>query len=122
MTSVRIGGLQVGIILLTLATAAIHFYLGLVQVFIGMLGGVMFLANAAGYSALLGALYLRLPIAFLSQNRSLLRWALVAFAAVTILGWLAIGDTSLPSGWLGYVDKAIEVALIVLLVIEARQK
>lgn len=122
MASVRIGGLQVGIILLTLATAAIHLYLGLAQVFAGMLGGVMFLANAAGYSGLLGALYLRLPIAFLSQNRSLLRWALIAFAAVTLLGWLAIGDKSLPGGWLGYFDKAIEVVLIALLVIEARQK
>lgn len=122
MNSVRIGGLQVGIILLTLATAVIHLYLGLVQVSIGMMGGVMFLANGAGYIGLLGALYLRLPIAFFSQNRSLLRWALVALAAVTILGWLAIGDKSLPGGWLGYFDKAIEVALIALLVIEARQK
>lgn len=118
MTSVRIGGLQIGVILLTLATAAIHLYLGFVQLSIGMMGGVMFLANAAGYVGLLAALYLRLPIAFLSQNRSLVRWALVVFAAVTILGWLAIGERNM----IGYVDKAIEVVLIALLVIEARQK
>ncbi len=122
MTRVRLGGLQIGVILLTFATAVIHLILGLFQISIGMVGGVMFIANAAGYLGLLGALYLRLPIPFLSQNRSLIRWALVAFTAVTILAWLAIGDKRLPSGWLGYATKAIEVALIGLLVIESREK
>lgn len=122
MTGVRIGGLQIGIILLTLATAVIHMLLGFAQLSIGMMGGVMFLANAAGYVGLLAALYVQLPLAVLSQNRSLIRWALIALAAVTILSWLAIGDKSLPGGLLGYVDKSIEVALIASLVIEARQK
>ncbi len=121
MTRVRLGGLQIGVILLTFATAVIHLILGLFQISIGMVGGVMFIANAAGYLGLLGALYLRLPMQFLSQHRSLIRWALVAFATVTILGWLAIGDKNLPSGWLGYATKAIEVVLIGLLVIESRQ-
>lgn len=122
MISVRIGGLQVGVIVLTLATAVIHLLLGFEQISIGMMGGVMFLANTAGYVGLLGALYLRLPIKFFAKNRSLIRWGLIAFAAVTILGWLAIGDKSLPDGLLGYMTKAIEVVLIVLLFIEARQK
>lgn len=118
MTSGRIGGLQMGVIVLTLATAAIHLLLGFVQLSMGMMGGVMFLANAVGYVGLLAALYLRLPIAFLSQNRSLIRWVLVAFAAVTILGWVAIGARNM----IGYVDKAMEVGLIILLFVEARQK
>lgn len=114
MTSVRIGGLQVGIILLTLATAFVHLTLNFPD--------AMFILNGLGYLTLLAALYLRLPLELLTENRALVRLALVAFAAVTILGWLAIGDKSLPGGWLGYFDKAIEVVLIALLVIEARQK
>jgi len=122
MLNVRLGGIQIGVILLTFATAVIHLILGLSQISIGMMGGVMFIANAAGYLGLLGALYLRLPIQFLSQNRLLIRWALVAFAAITILAWLAIGDKTLPDGMLGYATKAIEVVLIGLLVIESREK
>lgn len=118
MTSVRLGGLQIGVILLTFTTAVIHLMLGLFQISIGMMGGMMFIANAVGYLGLLGALYLRLPIQFLSQNRSLIRWALVVFAAITILAWLAIGARNV----VGYVDKAVEVVLILLLIIEARQK
>ncbi len=117
-STVRIGALQIGVIVLTLATALIHLWLGILQLTLGIMGGVMFVANAAGYVSLVAALYLTLPIDFLIKNRSLVRWALVAFAAVTILGWVAIGDR----GLLGYVDKVIEVALIALLVIEARQK
>jgi hypothetical protein len=48
----------------------------------------------------------------------MIRWALVAFAAVAILGWLAIGMRT-P---LGYTAKLIEVALIGLLVVDARNK
>jgi len=122
MLNVRLGGIQIGVILLTFATAAIHLILGLLQISVGMMGGIMFIANAAGYLGLLGALYLRLPLQFLSHNRSLIRWALITFTAVTILAWLAIGDKSLPRGGLGYATKAIEVGLIGLLVIESREK
>jgi len=117
-STVRIGALQIGVIVLTLATALIHLWLGILQLTMGIMGGVMFVANAAGYVGLVGALYLTLPIDFLTKNRSLVRWTLVAFAAVTILGWVAIGSRDM----LGYIDKIIEVVLIALLVIEARQK
>lgn len=114
MTSVRIGGLQMGVILLTLATAAIHLTLNFPD--------AIFILNGLGYVALLAALYLRLPLDLLTKNRARVRWALIAFTAVTILGWLAIGDKTLPNGMLGYVTKTIEVVLIALLFIEARQK
>ena len=42
----------------------------------------------------------------------------MAYTAVTILGWVAIGERTA----IGYVDKAIEVALIVLLWLEHRQQ
>ena len=113
-----LGSLRAGIILFTLVTAAIHLYLGFVQLSLGMMGGVMFLANAAGYVALLAMLYFNLPVSFLSKNRALVRWMLIAFTAVTILGWVAIGTRDL----LGYFDKVVEVVLILLLVLESRQK
>jgi hypothetical protein len=103
----RIGGLQVGIIILTLATAVIHFTL------VHSLMDIAFILNGLGYLALLSALYL--PIPFFAGRRSLVRFALMGFAALTIIAWIAIGD---KTWWLGYVAKAIEIVLIVLLWLE----
>ena len=80
---------------LTLATAAIH----------ASLGGLLFLANAIGYTTLAIAMVAPGPI---GQVRWLVRLALIGFAAVTIGGWVMFG-TRFP---LAYLDKAIEVALI----------
>jgi hypothetical protein len=110
-TQAQIGGLQIGIIVLTIATALVHLGLGLAT------PDIIFILNGLGYLALVGALYL--PIAPLAPYRALVRWVLVAFAAVTIVGWIVIGDKSLI---IGYPTKVAEVILIVLLVTEARQK
>jgi len=119
-TSTRWGTLQIGIVLLTLATALIHLWLGIVQISMGLMGGVMFLLNAGGYVGLLSALYLPVPIEFIAQRRSLVRLALVAFTAITILAWAIVtnGQVEPVSG----VTKLIEVLLIIFLVLEARQK
>jgi len=114
----RIGTLQIGVIVLTVFTALVHLWLAYEQLTIGMAGGVMFVFNGLGYLGLLAALYLPLPIEFVNQNRSLVRWALIAFALVTILAWAAIGERSL----IGYTDKTIEVVLVILLFVESRQK
>lgn len=100
--------LKIGVILLTLGTAAIHLYLGL-------LGFPLFVLNGLGYLALLAALYLPLPQ--LDRYRNLARWALVGYTALTIFLWILVGART-P---IGYVDKLIEVALIALLVLEARR-
>jgi hypothetical protein len=118
MTGTRLNTLQVSVIVLACATALVHLWLGVVQLSMGMGGGVMFLLNAIGYVGLVAALYGFVPIALLKQNRILVRWALVAFTVVTILGWIAIGTRN----EIGYLTKVIEVVLIVLLVIEAREK
>jgi hypothetical protein len=89
------------VVLLTLATAAIH----------ASLGGMLFLANAAGYTVL--ALAMVVP-GLPGRWRWLIRLALIGFTAVTIIGWVAVG----PRFGLAYVDKAIEVALIGMLLIE----
>ena len=94
--------LRIGIVVLTLATAYIH----------TTLGSMLFLANALGYLVL--AVAMVLPIAFLERNRWLVRAALLGFTAATIVGWVMFGARF----WLGYLDKAIEIGLIALLVIE----
>jgi hypothetical protein len=89
------------VILLTLATAAIH----------ASLGGMMFMANAVGYSVLALAMIVPGPLA---RYRWLVRLALMGFAAVTIAGWVAFGARF----DLAYLDKGIEVALIGVLLVE----
>jgi hypothetical protein len=102
--------LRLGIIVLTVTTAAIHLYLGLSS------GLPLFVLNGLGYLTLLAALYG--PIPRLLPYRNAVRWLLVGFAALTILLWLVI--TGGNSTTIGYVDKAVEVLLIILLVAEAR--
>jgi hypothetical protein len=103
---ITIGPLQWGIILLTIATAGIHISL--------LFPDVLFILNGLGYLTLLAALYL--PIPALANYRSWLRWALIGYTALTIILWVIMGSR----GPLAYIDKAIEVVLIVLLFIESR--
>ena len=108
--------LGVGIFLLTVATAVIHLYLAFTA--IGSMGfnfGVMlFILNGLGYLGLLAVL--QLPIRQLERFRSAARWALVAFAALTIVLFFLMAPVYTI---IGYVDKAIEVALIALLLADA---
>jgi hypothetical protein len=94
--------LRVAIVVLTLSTAYIH----------STLGGLMFLANAVGYLVFAAAMVA--PLAIASRYRWLIRAALIVFALMTIGGWLMFGARY----WLGYLDKAIEIALIALLFVE----
>ena len=94
--------LRIAIVALTLATAQIH----------ATLGGVMFTLNAIGYATLAAAMVMPGPI---GRIRWLTRYALIGFTATTIVGWLAFGARF----DLAYIDKAIEAALIGLLLIES---
>jgi hypothetical protein len=105
------GALQIGIVILTLTTALIHISL--------LFPNVMFILNGLGYLTLLAVYFL--PIGMFQERHNLVRWAFIAFTAVTILGWIAIGDKSWPAGALGYVTKLVEVLLIILLVVDGRQ-
>jgi hypothetical protein len=114
----RIGALQIAIIVLTLATAFIHLFLGFS--FLGSgpsLLPILFLLNGIGYLGLLGLLYL--PISAAAPYRNIARWALMVFAAVTIVAFLLVGLQG--AGTLAYSTKIIEVVLIVLLFMEGRQ-
>ena len=102
--------MRLGIIVLTVATAAIHLYLGLT------VGLPPFILNGLGYLALLTALYA--PISQLASYKGTIRWVLVGYTALTIVLWVAIGERTL----IGYLDKLIEVALITLLILEQRRQ
>src|SRR3990172_4562777 len=93
--------LQLSVVGLTLATAAIH----------ASLGGLLFTLNAVGYASF--AIALVLP-GTIGRYRWLVRLALLGFTAATIGGWLLFG-ARFP---LAYLDKAIEVALIVFVSVE----
>ncbi len=99
--------LQIGIVLFALGTALIHFSLDFPD--------PVFILNGLGYLALLAGLYLPLPQ--LAHHRNAVRWTLIGYAALTILLWILLGDRTA----IGYTAKAIEVALITLLLLEARR-
>ena len=94
--------LRAAIVGVTLATAAIH----------ASLGGLLFTLNAIGYAGFAAALVLP---GLLGRARWLVRYALVGFTTVTILGWVAFGARF----DLAYIDKALETALVGLLLIES---
>ena len=93
--------LRAGVVLLALTTAAVH----------ASLGGLLFTINAVGSTALVVAMILPGP---LSRARWLVRVMLIGFTAATIGGWVLFG-ARFP---LAYLDKGIEVVLIVFLGLE----
>ena len=98
---VTIGGIQIGIILLAVATAIIHLTLSFPD--------PTFILNGLGYLGLTAALFLPLPWA--KDHRPIVGYVLMGFTAVTILAWVAIG-LRIP---LGYITKVIELGLLGLL-------
>jgi hypothetical protein len=103
----KLGWVQFGIMITAVITAGIHLYLGITLPY------PLFILNAIGYLGLLIALFIQVPLA--QKNRSLIRWVMMGFTAVTIVAWLAIGKKSLPGNWIGYVTKFDEVILLALL-------
>jgi hypothetical protein len=141
-----IGALQIAIIVLAIITALIHLQRGIGMSFGGPPGGqggpppggqggpppgggsgfnimqllpiplpMLFLLNGIGYLVLIGALYL--PA--LRQYQPIVRWLLILFAAITIIMYFAI--VGLRPNPIGLLTKVVEVALIVLLLIDGRR-
>jgi len=81
----------------------------------------LFLLNFIGYIVLAAALYLPAILQFqpLLRYQRIIRWLLIVYTAVTIVLWFLI--THGGGGLYAYIDKPIEVALIVLLLIDDRQ-
>jgi hypothetical protein len=99
------GPVQIGIILLTAATAFIHFYL---NVLMGKLD-LLFTLNGLGYLGLLAALFM--PVPTFVRYRSIIRTGLILFTLLTIVLWIFLGSRDM----LAYIDKAIEIGLVMLL-------
>lgn len=91
------------IVVMTIITAGVHFYLS-------PGAGVPFILNGLGYLALMGAVLVKVP--FLAGRERMVHYAFLGFTAVTILGWLAIGDKSFSTGQLGYFTKVVELILM----------
>ena len=106
----RFGLLQGIILLLGLATAAIHGIL--LNLMMGELDP-LFTLNGIGFLVLITAYFLPQ----LSKYRNIVRWVLIAYTAITIIAWLFLGARET----LGYVTALIEVGLIVALLLDARQ-
>ena len=129
----RVRPLSAAVCALAGATALIHLWLGaLTSVMlatqpelVASLGGAtmltvmaaLFYANAAGDVVLPAALYLPHPV--LRRFRRVTRWALIGFTAVTVVAYFAMIQGHVDA--LGLADKAIEVLLIALLVVEDRR-
>jgi len=108
-----LGPLAAGVILLTLVTAAIHFYLAPIEFGTGAtLFGVLFVLNGLGYLTMLAVIYA--PLGFLAPFRLAARVILIVIAAASIGAYFYVGvfDT------IGWVDKAVEAGLIVVVLIE----
>jgi hypothetical protein len=109
--------LRTGIIVLGLITAFVHLVVLNIS-FLRQTGRVdiLFTLNGLGYLGLLGLFVLNLS--FLSGQRRLLYYAFMAFAAVTILAFLAKGGTGFggrPFDPIGWATKLDEVLLILAL-------
>lgn len=97
--------LTAAIVALTLTTAYIHL----------SLGGLLFTLNAIGYAVLAAAIAVgSIPHPLIRRFSWLPRLGLAGFTAVTIGGYLILG----PYFSLGWVAKAVEVAILVLLAID----
>jgi hypothetical protein len=107
--NLALGPKQYGIIGLALVTAVIHLYLGIEY------GYTLFLLNGIGYIGLVGMLYL--PLAFLAGYRGYVRWALIGYTALTVILYFVMDPAPFASAF-GLFTKAVEVALIVLLLID----
>ena len=95
--------IRAAIVGLTLATGWIHLNLG----------GALFTLNGVGY--FVAAVAMIVPIAPAIRFRWFIRLGLIGYAVTAIVGWLLIG----PRYDVAYLAKAIELALIALLAVEA---
>jgi hypothetical protein len=102
----RAAALTTSIVVLTLVTGAIHL----------SLGGLMFTLNGLGYFALAGAFVVGAAIShpLVVRFSWLPRVALIGYALASIGAWMVMGGRY----DLAYVTKGVEVALIVLVILD----
>ena len=99
-------GLRAAIAVLTLGTAIIHLTLAFPD--------PAFILNGLGYLTLLAALLLPQT----ARYHGIAGWVLVGYTALSIGLWVLFGARST----IGFLDKAIEVALILVLILWLRRR
>lgn len=95
-------------------TAVIHLYYAFFLIGPTETLGLLFVLNALGYLVLLLAYLGKLSVLRLSND--VITWAFIAFTAVTILAWIAMGERS-P---LAYFTKLDEIVLLIALFLGRR--
>ena len=98
--------LTIGITALAVVAGAIHW----------SLGGLMFTLSALGYFALAAAFLVGATVThpLVVRFSWAPRVALIGYAAFSIVAWMVLGGFY----WLGYLTKALEIALIVLVIVD----
>ena len=123
------GPLQIAITILVAVTALVHLFLGATLTItltgptpqdagpepLAAILAVLFLCNFGGYVVLNAALYLP---AF-RRYQPVTRAVLIGYTALTVVAYFAIDRFALNP--IGFADKAIEAAIIALLVIDGRR-
>ncbi len=111
--SINEGPIEGSIIALTVITAVVHLLLAFANGMpVGMLP-ILWLLNGIGYLVLLTALYLP----SLAIIQPYVRWVLIGYTALTVILWIVITHAAFDP--FDFTDKLVEIALIILLVVEA---
>ncbi|MEM7117252.1 MAG: hypothetical protein AAF614_32765 [Chloroflexota bacterium] len=109
--SINLGTMQYAAIALAVITAVIH--LALSGTF-----GILFVLNGLGFLGLIGLYYFGHMISpQILSYRSQIRWILIGYTALTVILYFVMNPNALSNA-LGLITKAVEVALIVLLLRE----
>ena len=91
---------------------------GLIHLFLGIQDAMpIFILNGLGFIALVVGLYL---VPQLANLRPLIRWALLAYTAVTIVAYFVINQQQSLENGFGLLTKAVELILVLLLLIRQR--
>ncbi len=104
------------IVVPALITVGVHLFLGIRD--LSSLFGISFVLNALGYVVLTG-LYLA-PLQALVPYRSLLRWGLIGFSALTIILFFVFNG--LKFDVVSGITKVAELALIAILLADRGRK
>ena len=113
--------LRLAIIVLTLATALIHFSLvPSTMAQMGLGGALPFILNGLGYLTLLVVYCKWVPVPVIKISDAVLTYIFMGFAAVTIVAYFAVNGAASLSIPLGLADKVIEVLLIAALWLHSR--
>ncbi len=111
----KLTGLQWVIVLLTMATAIIHLFLGASSWSTNPTMGAIFALDGVGYIVILALLYFS---GRTGSGRSTMRWILILYTLLTIILYFVFNSGTAFSSTLGLITKAIEALLVILLFLD----